>query len=82
MSSVTDNDDLVPLSGIGTIAIPSLSLSAIYYIPDLPTNLASVGKIYDSGYNVYFSTYECFIHDRTSQKVIKIGRRQGILYVL
>jgi len=36
----------------------------------------------DFGYNVYFTPAECFVHDRTSKKVIEIGRRQGGLYIL
>ena len=45
-------------------------------------NLASVGKICDSGYNVLFSPSACFVQDRQSQKMIGIGSRQRGLYVL
>jgi len=82
MSIVTTNSDSVPLSSIGTIVTPSLSLYDVYYILGITMNLASVGKICDFGYNVCFSLFECFVQDRTSQKVIGIGRRQGRLYVL
>ena len=41
-----------------------------------------VRKNCDFGYDVFFSPFECFVQDRIYQKVIKIGRRQGILYVL
>ena len=61
MSIAIANGDSVPLYGIGTITIPSLSLSDIYYIPGLTLNLASIGKICDSGYNVCFSPSECFV---------------------
>jgi len=71
MSIATANDDLIPLFGIGTIVTPSpLSLSDVYYI------------LCDSRFNVCFSPFECYVHDRTYQKVIEIGRRQCELYVL
>jgi len=76
------NSDSVPLSSIGTIVTPSLSLYDVYYIPSLAMNLVFVGKCCDSGYNVYLSSSERFVQDRTSQKVIKIGCKQGELYVL
>jgi len=67
---------------IGNIVTPSWSLSDVYYIHGLAMDLTSVGKICDFGYNVYFTPSECFVQDRTTQKVIEIGRRQGELYVL
>ena len=66
MSIAIVNGDYVPLSGIGTIFKPSLSLFDIYYIPGLAMNLASIGKICDSGYNVYFSPSKFFVQDHTS----------------
>jgi len=71
----TANGHLVPLSSIGPIVTPSLSLSDVYYIPGSAMNLVSIGKICDSGYNVYFSSSKCFVQDCTSQKVIEIGHR-------
>jgi len=82
MSIATANNDSVPLSGIGTMATPSLSLSDVYCVPGLAMNLAFVRNIYDSGYNVCFYPSVYFVQDRTSQKVIEIGRRLGGLYVL
>jgi len=58
---------LVPLSH-------HLSLFDVYYIHGLAMNLAYVAKICEYGYNVYFSLFEYFIQDRTSHKVIEIGR--------
>jgi len=78
MSIAIASGDSVPLSGIGIIATPSLSLSDVYYIP----SLASVGKIFYSEYNVYFSPSEFFVQNHTYQKVIEIGRREGGLYIL
>jgi len=75
MSIATTNGDSVPLSGIGTIVTPSLSLYDVYYIHSLAMNLASAGKICDSSYNVYFSPSD-------SLKVIGIGYTKGGLFVL
>jgi len=82
MSIATANGHSIPLSGIGTIATPSLSLFDVYYISVLSMNLAFVRQIFYSRYDDCFSPSKCFVQDHTSQKVIEIGRRQGGLYVL
>jgi len=81
MSIAIANSKLVPLSGIGVIVTPFLSLFDVYYIFDFAMNHASIEKICDLGYNVYFTSSECFIQDRTSQKTIEISRRRSGLYV-
>jgi len=80
--SIVTNDDSVPLSDIGTIVTPSLSLYDVYYILGLAMNLASIGKISDFGYNLCFSISKCFVQDHTSHEVIEIVHRQGGLNVL
>jgi len=66
MPIATVNGGSVPLYGIGTIATPSLFLFDVYCIPGFVVVLASVGKIRDSGYNVYFTPSEYFVKDCTS----------------
>ncbi|GJU86826.1 hypothetical protein Tco_1294372 [Tanacetum coccineum] len=53
-SIVAANGDSMPLAGIGSVDITSISLSDVYYISSLTTNLASVSKICDSGCDVNF----------------------------
>jgi len=55
MSIAIANGASVLLHGIGTIPTPSLSLSNVYCILGLIMNTAFVGKICDSGYNMYLS---------------------------
>ena len=76
------NGDSVPLSSVGLVATPSVSLSNVYFIPSLSMNLAYVGQICNSGHDVWFYVSNCFIHDRQIQEVIGTCRREGGLYVL
>ncbi|GJU40569.1 uncharacterized mitochondrial protein-like protein [Tanacetum coccineum] len=39
-------------TSVGSISTPSVSLSDVYYIPNLTMNLASVGQICNSGYDM------------------------------
>jgi len=71
MLIATANGESVPLSGIGTIATPSLSLYDVYYIAGLAMNLAFVGKICEFGYNVYFTSFKCFVHDQSHISKVK-----------
>jgi hypothetical protein len=46
---MTADDTLMPLTGVGSVVTPHLSLHNVYLIPKLKLNLASVGQIHDSG---------------------------------
>jgi len=52
----------MPLTGVGSVVTPHLSLPNVYLIPKLKLNLASVGQIRDSGdYLVMFSGSFCCV---------------------
>ena len=53
----------MPLTGIGSIVTPHLSLSSAYHIPNLSMNLASIGQLCDAGYLVSFSSTFCHVQD-------------------
>jgi hypothetical protein len=73
----------MPLTGVGSVVTPHLSLSNVYLIPKLKLNLASVGQICDYGdYLVMFSGSFCCVQDLQSQKLIGTGRRENGLYIL
>jgi hypothetical protein len=73
----------MPLTGVGSVVTPHLSLPNVYLIPKLKLNLTSVGQICDSGdYLVMFSCSFCCVQDLQSQKLIGTGRRENGLYIL
>jgi hypothetical protein len=73
----------MPLTGVGSVITPHLSLPNVYLIPKLKLNLASVGQICDSGdYLVMFSGSFCCVQDLQSQKLIRTSRRENELYIL
>jgi len=75
--------DGTPLTGVGSVVTPHLSLPNVYLIPKLKLNIASVGQICDSGdYLVMFSGSFCCVQDLQSQKLIGTGRRENGLYNL
>ena len=69
---------------VGYVVTPnlSLSLSNVYHISNITLNLASIGRLCDSGNLVTFSSCYCFVKDLQSQKLIGTGHRKGGLYVL
>jgi hypothetical protein len=80
---ITADGTPMPLAGVSSVVTPHLSLSNVYLIPKLKLNLASVGQIYDSGdYLVMFSGFFCCVQDLQSQKLIEIGHRENVLYIL
>ncbi|PWA55306.1 hypothetical protein CTI12_AA428570 [Artemisia annua] len=81
-SIVAANGDSMPLACIGLVDTTFVALSDVYYIPSLTMNLAFVGKNCDSGCDVKFAVFNCFIYDQKTQEVVGSGHRQGDLYVL
>ena len=79
---MTADSTLMPLTGVGSIVTPQVSLSSVYHIPTLTMNLVSVGQLCDAGYLVSFSSSFCHVQDPQSQTLIGTGRRQGGLYIL
>jgi hypothetical protein len=82
MSIMTADGTPMPLAGIGSVCTSNLSLSDVYYIPNLTLSLASVSQLCDSGYSVMFSSTHCQVQDPHSGRLIGKGRRHGGLYVL
>jgi hypothetical protein len=67
-----------------TVQLPNgqiRSINEVLHVPDLRTNLISVGKVTDSGYDIAFNSNECVIRD-LSREVICTGQRQKNLYKL
>lgn len=58
-----------------------LKLSDTLYVPDLRTNLLSIGKIADKGHDVVFNKTEVKVID-CDGKVLIAGKREGGLYYL
>lgn len=68
------DDTPMPLKDIGSVVTPTMSLSYVYFIPDLRLNLISVSRLCDYVYLVSFSFTTCYVMDPRSQKVIVKGR--------
>jgi len=80
---MTVNGTYMPLTCIGFVIIPHLSLSTVYLILNLTLNLTSVSQIYDSGdYLVIFSFFYFCVQDLQSQKLTGTGRKEKRLYIL
>ena len=71
---MTADDTSMPLTSVGSVVTPHLSLPNVYLISKLKLNLASVCQICDSGdYLVMFSSSFCCVQDLQSQKLIETG---------
>ena len=68
-----------------TVQLPNGNIRCInevLHVPDLRTNLISVEKVTDSGYDITFKTNDCIIRDMSLNQVICTGQRQKNLYKL
>ena len=65
----------MPLTGIGPVVTPHLSLSSVYHIPNLSMNLVFIGQLCDAGHLVSFSSTFCHLQDPQSPKLIGTGHR-------
>ena len=72
----------MPLTCVGSVVTPHLSLSSVYHVLNLFMNLVSIGQLCDVGYLVLFSSTFWHVQDLQSQKLIGTGCRQGGLYIL
>lgn len=81
------NGQHLSTSGIGSIDIPtthhsSFTLSNVYFVPHLSTNLIYVGQLVDNGYSVNFSSSGRVIQNRQTRKVIRTQSKHGRLILL
>lgn len=79
--SVTDKGP-VSVTAIANSRNKNVSLSDTLHIPDLRTNLLSVGKICDRGLKVLFEQDEATVIDNRGKTVLKADRINGGLYYL
>lgn len=84
------NNQKTSVEGIGKIkinvknnfSIDQVRLENTLYVPNLRTNLLSVAKITDHGYNVKFTKNKAFIINKRNRKVLGIADRKGDLYFI
>ncbi|KAG5561972.1 hypothetical protein RHGRI_004867 [Rhododendron griersonianum] len=82
ISVATASGSPMHVVSIGSIQSNSLSLSNVFYVPQLTLSLVSISQLSDSGFDVMFSSSGCVVQDRESKKQIGTGRRVGDLYTL
>lgn len=77
-----DNTGLY-ITGIGNVLINNdTSINDVYYVEGLKYNLLSVSQICDSGLQVEFSSYECYIKKESGKIIARGFRTSGNLYNL
>lgn len=85
--TIAGNGQQLSISIIGLIALAtpqnqSLSLSNVYFVPHLSTNLLSIGQVVDEGYSIHFNSFSCIIHDRQTRKVTETRSKCGQIFLL
>ena len=60
----------------------TLTLSDVYFVPNLATNLISIGQLVDCGYLAHFSPSGCVIQERQTRRMIGKGSKHGKLFLL
>ena len=67
---------------IGSISSRALSISDVFYVPQLSLSLLSISQLSDSDFDVVFSSSTCVVQDQVIRKQIRTGCRVGDLYIL
>lgn len=73
------------VKGKGTITVSMkadhYNLNDALYVPELSTNLMSVGKITDHGYTVVFQKDQALLKDSSGKTVLKAKRNNELYYI-
>jgi len=80
---------VIPVQGKGRVNIVadvegharSIQIEDVLRVPDLHTNLLSVGKITDRGYRVTFDSTRATVTDNNNRVVLTAYRRGGLYYL-
>lgn len=83
---LASQETVVPIKGTGSVKLEidenAVNLQNSLYVPKLNTNLMSVGKITDRGYNVLFDKHNARVVDKRGNVIIKARRSENGLYYL
>ncbi|KAG5088845.1 hypothetical protein JHK86_001457 [Glycine max] len=60
---------------IDSIFMSQISISNLYYLPNLTFSLVSISQLCDFGYLILYSCTSCYPKDLQFKKVIRTGRR-------
>ena len=78
----TANGSHIIASHTGSVSTPTLSLSNIYFIPNLTLNLISVGQLREFGFDLWFGSSSCHMQDPRMNQVLRTGYRMGRMFEL
>ncbi|CAN1335709.1 hypothetical protein LINPERPRIM_LOCUS36860 [Linum perenne] len=67
------NGDRLAIAGIGTIKTPHITLPGTLHVPNLVSNLVSIGQLITSGCDVFFGSSNCRIQDRRTKQTLEWG---------
>ncbi|EON88766.1 hypothetical protein, partial [Plesiomonas shigelloides] len=76
--SVTFGDESkIPVKGKGKILIRLKNgdhqfISNVYYVPNMKTNILSVGQLLEKGYNIHMKDNNLFLRDGQSKLIAKV----------
>ena len=73
---------IMPVTHIGTISSNDISLSDVYFVPQLSLNLLSVGQLCDLDLHLFFSRNGCLIQDPLTKTTVGTGHKIGRLFEL
>ena len=82
------NSEKLPVELKGEIILPidtsegskKVRLSNVLYVPNLSSNLVSVGTITDQGYDILFKQNECLVFDKNNKTVLKGVKTEKKVY--
>ena len=68
ISIATANDFPMSVVSIGSISSCALSISDVFYVPQLSSSLLTISQLSDSDFDVEFSSSTCVVQDQVTRK--------------
>ncbi|XP_068329911.1 uncharacterized protein [Pyrus communis] len=75
----------IPVKGKGNILIPLKNgghqiISNVYYVPNMKSNIMSLGQLLERGYDIHMKNYSLFLRDDKGRLIAKIKMSKNAMF--
>ncbi|KAM2341820.1 hypothetical protein ACFX1X_014282 [Malus domestica] len=79
------NESKMPVKGKGNILIPLKNgghqlISNVYYVPNMKSNILSLGQLLEKGYDIHMKNYSLFLRDDKGRFIAKVKMSKNRMF--
>ncbi|KAM2556520.1 hypothetical protein TB2_013736 [Malus domestica] len=79
------NKSKIPVKGKGNILIPLKNgghqlISNVYYVPNMKSNILSLGQLLEKGYDIHMKNYSLFLRDDKGRFIAKVKMSKNRMF--